>query len=174
MGHILTAYFQRVFDGLLRGLQLALVGPVEASVWQNVGDAERSGENRGSFGPAGGLLAQVRRGPSGGQDRTDYLKPHFSDKMIDLDDSITPKRLWHSTVVLPGFESHGPVHPSPDDVCPSRVDRSDIEETLGTRPLRPVCFQQKRDARNAALRQACDLFMEHVRSNAVIMHAPQN
>ena len=104
-----------------------------------------------------------------------HLKPHFSDKMIDLDDSITPKRLWHSTVVLPGFESRGPVHPSPDDVCQHRVDRSAIEELLGTGALRPVYFQQKRDARNAAaLSQACELFMDYVRSNYVIANEPQN
>ena len=103
-----------------------------------------------------------------------HLKPNFSDEMIILDDGITSKRLWYSTVVLPGFESRGPVHPSPDDVCQYRVDRSAIEELLGTGALRPVYFQQKRDARNAALSQAYELFMDYVRSNYVIANEPQN
>ena len=39
---------------------------------------------------------------------------------------------------------------------------------------RPVYFQQKRDARNAALSQAYELFMDYVRSNYVIANEPQN
>ena len=95
-----------------------------------------------------------------------HLTPAFDD-----DDVITLcngsgeiNQLWYSTVVIPGFEFEGPVHPSPQDPCRSHISLLDVKKVTMDCPLRAVHFNNKRDARNAAVRQAHSLFMDYVRS----------
>lgn len=55
---------------------------------------------------------------------------------FDDDDVITLcnssgelNQLWYSTVVIPGFEFEGPVHPSPQDPCRNRNFLLDVKKS---------------------------------------------
>ena len=101
-----------------------------------------------------------------------HLKPkHENDEIITCNKGDGEMhQLWCSTVEIPGFDAHGPVHPSPEDPCKSLITRDRVKDIVKDRPLRGVYFDNKRDAHNAALREAHRLFMDYVRSKSVAMH----